>query len=296
MLGAVEPPALVVVDAPDPDRAALGSLLDGAVGPGLARRTAVGPRAGWVRVVLGAADPDRVVADLRAAAAEPLRSGRWRLAVAVPDDAEFADEWRPWLRPRRIGRHLVVVPAGQEPPGDRDVDDVVVRIGSGPAFGAGAHPSTGHALTLVEALVPPARRVLDVGTGSGILAVTAALLGAEAVVACDVDPAAIPATTANAEANGVADRVEVTGTPVGDLGGTHDLVVANIESAVLAHLAPELAARVSPGGDVVLAGLLDGPDRAVAAAWDALGWAVVDELTGPDDWRAWRLRRRGLSW
>jgi ribosomal protein L11 methyltransferase len=143
-------------------------------------------------------------------------------------------------------------------------------------------------LAALEELVSADDVVLDVGCGSGVLAIGAARLGAARIVGIDVDPAAVTATTANAEANGVADRIEVSATPLTQVGGSFDLVLANIGAGVLREAAPELERRVRTGGHLVLAGLLDAQVGLVVAAYP--GCAEVAR-TSEDGWTTVTLAR-----
>ncbi len=173
--------------------------------------------------------------------------------------------------------------------GRRDVPvapRVVVSIDPGGAFGHGGHVTTRLALRGLVAAVGPGTGVLDVGSGSGILAVAAARLGAAPVAAVDVDPAARSATAANAAANGVEVTVVEGGLDAVD--GRFDLVVANVEAPVLVELGPALAARVAPDGSAVVAGFLAPRAEAVVAALAPL--QVVDRRTEAD-WVCLTLRR-----
>jgi ribosomal protein L11 methyltransferase len=179
--------------------------------------------------------------------------------LELDGDADL-DAWRAWARPVRAGRHLVLHPAWLPLPEEEatgEDDDVRLLVDPGRTFGSGSHATTRLVLGAMEALLVAGDEVLDVGTGSGVLAVAAARLGASVVVATDIDPAAVAATTANAARNGVAGRIDVSTRALADVPGAFDLVVANIGAGVLRDLAPDLATRVRPGGHLVLSGLLD---------------------------------------
>ena len=224
-----------------------------------------------LEVDLGA-DAVRLTADV----ADPdLVDPRWRPVVLTADDEDHLDAWRTWAAPVRAGRHVVLQPPWA-PAADLGADDLLVLVDPGRAFGSGSHESTRLAVQALEAHLRPGDRVLDVGCGSGVLAVVAALLGAASVRAVDVDPAALDATRANAAANGVADRVVVDGTALAALPGGHDVVVANIGGSTLFDLAPELRARARPGGALVLSGILD--DRADALAASFPGCTELDRV------------------
>lgn len=204
---------------------------------------------------------------LTADVAHPERlDARWAARPLLVDDDGYLDAWRTWATPIRAGRRVVLHPAWL-PIGPVVAGDLVVELDPGRAFGSGSHESTRLAVGLLEDLVAPGDRVLDVGCGSGVLAIVACLLGAGAALGTDVEEAATTATLANAAANGVGDRVAVAerGTPLGEIPGRYDLVLANIGGRVLFDLADDLVAHVEPGGHLVLSGILDGEVDALVA-------------------------------
>jgi ribosomal protein L11 methyltransferase len=230
-------------------------------------------------VVLRVDVPDGGVEALSAAVGD-----RWPVSPVEVDDG--ADGWRAHARVVRAGRvvvHPPWVPLGPVAPGE-----VVVVVDPGPTFGHGAHPTTRLCLAALDRLVQKGDgpTVLDVGCGSGVLAVAALLLGAGRAVGVDVDPAAVAVTLATAERNGVADRVDARPADAAP-EEAFDVVVANIGAAVLRELAPGLRDRVGPGGALVLSGLLDPPPPDVAAAFAPLQ-VVADERAG--GWTALTLR------
>ncbi|HEU5152979.1 MAG TPA: 50S ribosomal protein L11 methyltransferase [Iamia sp.] len=223
--------------------------------------------------------------DLPAGGVEALQAAvgdRWRVGVATVDDG--LDGWREHARIVRAGRvvvHPPWVPLGPVAPGE-----VVVEIDPGPTFGHGAHPTTRLCLEALDGLVEPGSTVLDVGCGSGVLAIAAVRLGAARAVGTDTDPAALTATDANAARNAVAHQVAALPAEAAPEEG-FDVVVANIGAAVLRDLAPMLVARVAPGGALVVSGLLDPPPADLAPAFAPL--AVV-ATTRSDGWTALTLR------
>jgi len=229
------------------------------------------------RVLVGDADEPRV----RAGLAEG-----WTLAALEVDDHSWRDQWRAWAAPSRVGR--VVVQPAWLPAAPRRDGDVVVVLDPGQAFGDGRHPSTRLALGALAAHLRPGATVLDAGSGSGVLAVAARLLGAGRTLAVDIAPAARAATAANAAANGV--EVEI-GDDLAAVQGTWDVVLANIGAAALVGLAPVLGPLVAPGGVLVLSGLLEHQAGDVVAAYH--GFAPVGPAAVEDGWAAPVLRRRG---
>jgi ribosomal protein L11 methyltransferase len=236
---------------------------------------------GEIVLVAGAAEGGDAAALLAAMA------GRWPAEVVTLDLDAALDAWRAHARAVRIGRLLVRPPWVDEPAGDPESVEVVVDPGR--AFGSGAHVSTRLALAALVDHVRGGERVLDVGCGSGVLAIAAVRLGARAAVGVDVDPAAVAAARANARRNGVAGRVTVVhGDAAGGVApaGPFDLVVANMLAPELRAVAPAVAAGLAPGGVAVVAGLLVEQCFDVLAAYRALGLHEVGDPRTDEGWTA----------
>jgi len=226
-----------------------------------------------LRVLVGAEAPAARIVE-RAAAAAGVADPRY--ALATLQDEDWVRLGQAQFEPFSVGR-LWVGPSWSEPP---FAARAAVRIDPGLAFGTGSHPSTRLVLRFLEARVRGGERVLDYGCGSGILAITAAKLGAGQVDAVEIDPQAVRTCRANAVANAVAVRA---GLPEEIASEPYDIVVANILSQPLIVLAPALAART--GGWLALSGILDSQARGVAEAYapelrlETLasedGWALV---------------------
>lgn len=212
---------------------------------------------------------------------------RWPVEPIEVDGVAHLDAWRAWARPLRAGQHLVLHPAWL-PVAEPAAADVVLLLDPGRTFGSGSHPSTRLVLAVLEDVLAGGERVLDVGCGSGVLAIAACRLGAASAVAIDIDPDAVEATASNATANGVAARVTASSDPLTAVGGSFDVVLANIGVRVLADLAADLVVRVAPGGLLVLAGLLTDQVDAVVAV--CAGCREV-ERRDEDGWSASVLRR-----
>jgi ribosomal protein L11 methyltransferase len=202
-------------------------------------------------------------------------------------DGSWRDAWREFAEPVEVGG-LVVAPAWRDVPvaGGR----LVVRIDPGWTFGSGTHASTRLVLGILDRDPPAGATVLDVGSGSGILSVAAALLGASAVDAIDIDPDAVRVTAANAEANQVGERVRAAGTPVAELDGRWEVGLVNVTAGVHAEIGSHVAGVIVPGGRLILAGLLPGQWRHVASAYP--GTTVVERPV-LDGWEGVVLRRDG---
>jgi ribosomal protein L11 methyltransferase len=213
--------------------------------------------------------------------------------IRVPTEA-WADAWRAHFRPVPVGRRLLVCPpwetgGGEVGGGDR----LAIVIEPGRAFGTGGHASTRGCLELLERLLSrrPGAGVVDVGTGSGILAIAAVRLGAADVRALDVDPDAVAATRANAERNGVAGHVRVELAGFEDWAGPPgELVLANLLGATHVAHAGSLARCVASRGFLVAGGLLVHEAPAVASAFVPEGFALA-ELVEHEGWAALGLER-----
>ncbi len=211
------------------------------------------------------------------------------LRVRSVDESDWAEAWKRDYVPQRIGR-VVIVPSWLEEP--IAPDEVALRLDPGMAFGTGLHPTTRGCLTLLQSISPMPARVLDVGSGSGILALAALRLGAQRADCLDTDPVAVESTLANAAANGLADQLVATaGTlPSHPAGEPYPLVLANLVAAVLIELAEPLAAHVAAGGTLLASGIIEGRADEVLAAFASVGF-VVEERLDDGEWVSLRLRR-----
>lgn len=195
-------------------------------------------------------------------------------------DEDWLESWKSQFTPIRIGPFFIR-------PSWSDARDsgVELVLDPGMAFGTGLHPTTRQCLEAVGALQLDGRSVLDVGTGSGILAIAATKRGARPVVAVDDDPLAVRAAIDNAQRNGA--RVEVREGSASDVAGAFDVVLANLVADVIVRIAPDLRARV--GGTLVCAGIVEGKAAGVERALASRGLRVVDRMRS-DDWVRLTLR------
>ena len=215
---------------------------------------------------------------------------------ALPE-AEWRDAWKRYFHVSRLTRRIVVVPSWERDTFTAAADDVVIDLDPGMAFGTGTHATTRLVLAELERLADDGlrpERVLDVGAGSGILAIAAARLWPEAVVlAVDNDPIAVQACAENAAANQLGPRLISEATAAGAVAGRYPLVLANIQAHVLRELRGNLMARLEDGGTLVLSGLLTPQAPAVADEYVAGGLTLIAVRPSPDDpaWSSVVLRR-----
>jgi ribosomal protein L11 methyltransferase len=182
------------------------------------------------------------------------------------EDPGWATMWQTRFTPLRIGQRFLIVPPWRH---EREPDRIQLVIRPGQAFGTGHHPSTSGTLSALEELCKNRHvaHALDVGTGSGILAIAMVKLGVAEVTAIDTDVAAVASAKENARLNRVTARTRFSTTPLGSLRGRFGLIAANILSSTLIQMAPDLIARLRHQGHLVLAGILQREAKSVAAAY-----------------------------
>lgn len=210
------------------------------------------------------------------------------LRVRTVDDAEWTDAWKDHYVAQRIGR--VVIEPSWAPAGEQADHDVVITLDPGMAFGTGLHPTTRGCLELLQDLPRMPEVVLDVGCGSGVLALAALRLGADRAVGLDTDPLAVEATMENARRNGLGDRVEVRHGTLGSGGERYELILANLVAAVLVELAPSLAAHLAPRGVLLASGIIETRAGEVIEAMEGAGLRVADRRDD-GEWVSLRLER-----
>ncbi|BCL81506.1 ribosomal protein L11 methyltransferase [Ktedonobacteria bacterium brp13] len=216
------------------------------------------------------------------------------LHTRIVDEEDWANAWKDYYFVTHIGQRLVIRPSWREyTPKEHEV---VVTLDPGMAFGTGVHPTTHMCVEQVEQKVRPGMKILDVGTGSGILALAAAKLGAAAVYAIDNSSVAVTSTIENARLNaledtihtvlGVLDEVEAE-----RMEGQYDLVFANIIAHVIGSIAPELARVVAPDGLLIVSGIIEARRPDAEGPLLAAGLELVEEMK-INDWLCLVLRRK----
>ena len=189
------------------------------------------------------------------------------------EQEDWQNGWRKYYHPMEIGSRLAVVPSWQQ----YDTDRVKLILDPGLAFGTGGHETTSLCLEALDEQVRGGERVLDIGTGSGILAIAALKLGAASAEGVDIDPVAVRTAGENAALNGVQDKLTVL---VGDLSdkasGTYDIITANIVANAILSLAPAVPGLMADGATFIASGIIDSRKDEVLAGLEAAGLAVVE--------------------
>jgi len=209
---------------------------------------------------------------------------------------DWAESWKRHFKPLEIGARLLVKPSWSQRaprPGQ-----ALVVLDPGLSFGTGQHPTTSFCLRQVATFRKPetAQSCLDIGTGSGILAIAAAKLGYTPVRAFDFDPEAIRVARQNARSNEVANLIRLTQDdvtlPPRQRAAAFDLVCANLLADLLCRALPQITARVAPGGRLVIAGILQREFASVRRSYEAAGWRLVATRV-KNEWQSGAFERRG---
>ncbi|HLS84151.1 MAG TPA: 50S ribosomal protein L11 methyltransferase [Arenimonas sp.] len=244
----------------------------------------------WPEITLVALFPGDTVPELVLHALEAFDAG---LDLAGAQFREVADQdWeRAWMdqyEPLKFGARTWIVPWNMEAPAEAG-GGVIVRLDPGLAFGSGTHPTTSLCLQWLDGLELRGKAVLDYGCGSGILALAALKLGAQRAVGVDNDPQALAASADNAERNGVGERLAVYA-PEDEPAARYPVLVANILASALDALAPHLADRVEPGGQIALSGILQGQEQELLQRYGP--WFEALDVATEGDWVRISGRRR----
>lgn len=198
------------------------------------------------------------------------------------EEKDWAEAWKAQLSILHIGERIVIRPSWLEHKKRRG--DIVIQLDPGMAFGTGLHPTTQLCLEALESTVEAGMNVLDVGAGTGILAIAAAKLGAAHVAAVDSDRVAFKIARENVALNAVQGVVTTTCGSLEDTTGSYDLVVVNILAHVIVEMVHNgLGARIKPGGKVIAAGIILDQESEVKAAMEQKGLALIDRRQR-DDW------------
>ena len=211
-------------------------------------------------------------------------AGKLTLEVNSMDDEDWAENWKSQYKPFRLGETFVVKPTWETY--EAQPTDRIIEIDPGMAFGSGTHETTGMCVALLEENVKEGMRVIDVGTGTGILAIAAAKMGASRVLATDLDPMATRVAAENIALNGLSDKIAVkTGDLLETVEEAADIMVANIIADVICMMAAPARQFIVPGGLFICSGIARERKDEVLAALNEAGYQDLD-IREKGEWAA----------
>lgn len=219
--------------------------------------------------------------------------------VSYLREEDWANNWKVHFKPSHIGARLVIKPTWEEYAAQEG--EIIIELDPGMAFGTGTHPTTRLCLESLERIfyreqpfdtgrhsVPA--DILDVGTGSGVLAIGAIKMGASRVLGIDIDPDAVEVARQNLDQNGIGNAARVSCEPLAEIAGTFDIVLANILAEELVRLAAELVGKLRTGGVLILSGILTEKEELVTAGFSPFPLALM-EITREAEWSCLAYRR-----
>lgn len=217
--------------------------------------------------------------------------------ISAVKSEDWSSSWKVHFKPLRVGKHLLIVPTWEDAP--LMSGDLIIRIDPGMAFGTGGHETTRLCLELLESVMESGPlltvpSLLDLGTGSGILAMAADLLGAGRILALDIDPDAVTVARDNFTVNNMSDRIESGTDPLESLTENFDIILANILAEELVRLAPFLTARVQIGGSLILSGILSEKEELVRSGFASQPLKYVQTVYS-GEWVAMLYRKENES-
>ncbi|SFS86487.1 ribosomal protein L11 methyltransferase [Paenibacillus sp. BC26] len=228
--------------------------------------------------------------------------GDYKITKALVDEEDWANAWKQYFKPIRVSERLTIKPTWEEyTPAP---DERIIELDPGMAFGTGTHPTTALCLRTLETVIKGDEEVIDVGTGSGILAIGAILLGARRVLALDLDPIAVTSATENTRLNKLENDIQVH---LSDLLGVLntdgnttdkplnvtvpvDVVVANILAEIILLFIDDVYAALKPGGTYIASGIFKNKEDAVAEGLEQAGFTIIDRQRD-QDWLAFIAKK-----
>ncbi|WP_270172311.1 50S ribosomal protein L11 methyltransferase [Paenibacillus sp. SYP-B4298] len=233
-----------------------------------------------------------------------IEPGDYTIAQAMVDEEDWSEAWKQYFKPLRVSDRLTIKPTWEEY--EPSEGEAIIELDPGMAFGTGTHPTTALCLRTLEKVIQGGESVIDVGTGSGILAIGACQLGADRVLALDLDPIAVSSATENVKLNRLESRVQVhlsdllgvinarnsgaAGAPELNVQVPVDLIVANILAEIILLFVDDVYAALKPGGIYIASGIYENKESAVEEGLAASGFEVLERYR-EDNWIAFVARK-----
>lgn len=201
------------------------------------------------------------------------------------DEEEWATAWKKYYKPVRVGSYITISPTWENYLPEAE-EEIVVELDPGMAFGTGTHPTTVLCIQALEKYVSANDRLLDVGTGSGVLSIAAAKLGAAEIEAIDLDQVAVKSAEENVKINQVDSTVSVSqGNLLDHTTGTYDMIIANILAEVIVQMTKQAYEALRPGGRIITSGIISRKQETVSKSLSEAGF-IIEETTALEDWVA----------
>ncbi|WP_025674297.1 50S ribosomal protein L11 methyltransferase [Paenibacillus polymyxa] len=226
--------------------------------------------------------------------------GEVRYELKTVNEDDWANAWKQYFKPLRVSDHLTIKPTWEEyEPASED--EKIIELDPGMAFGTGTHPTTSLCLRTLESVIQGGEEVIDVGTGSGILAIGAIKLGAKHVLALDLDPVAVSSARENTRLNGLEEHITIKESDLLSVLNASDptlgiqlpvkLVVANILAEIILLFIDDVYKALEPGGIYIASGIWKNKEEVVESALKAAGFEIA-EISRDEDWLAFVARKR----
>lgn len=217
--------------------------------------------------------------------------GKNSVSLSEVHEEEWATAWKKYYHPVKISERFTIVPTWEEYTPVKS-DELIIELDPGMAFGTGTHPTTVMSIQSLERIVTKGDSVIDVGTGSGVLSIAAAMLGAEKVRALDLDEVAVQSAKLNLKLNKVHDRVDVSQNNLLEgISEKADVIVANILAEVILRFTNDAAKLVKPGGHFITAGIIQPKKEQVKESIEDAGFEIIETLQ-MEDWVAFIAKRK----
>lgn len=212
-----------------------------------------------------------------------IRNEPFRVDYKLVREEDWANSWKQYYKTMKVGERIVIKPLWEEY--EAGPKELVVEMDPGMAFGTGTHETTRLCVELLQELLKGGEAVIDVGTGSGILAISAARLGAEKVLAIDLDPVAVDSARINVEYNNLNQITVKEGNLLDEAEQGADVIIANIIADVIIEMIPDIKRLMKPGGIFIGSGIISFREEAVRDALLEYGFTIIT-IRNDNDWRA----------
>jgi ribosomal protein L11 methyltransferase len=216
--------------------------------------------------------------------------GRNHITISEVNEEEWATAWKKYYRPVKVSKKFTIVPTWElyEP---AHTDELIIELDPGMAFGTGTHPTTVLCIQALEKKVQKGNIVIDVGTGSGVLSIASALLGADKVIALDLDPVAVDSARLNVKLNKVQHLVQVKqNNLLDDIDVKANVIVANILAEVILRFVRDAHERLENGGYFITSGIIQNKKHEVEQALIEAGFTIEETMT-MEDWVAFIAKK-----